>query len=65
MTETTILNDLKEAVLTGDDDLALDLAQKALDNGTTAINIMNEGIVPGIQEAGEKWKRNNISSLIL
>ncbi len=58
MTETNILNDLKEAVLVGDDDLAFDLAQKALDNGTGAISILNQGIVPGIQEAGEKWKVN-------
>lgn len=58
MTEKNILNDLKEAVLKGDDDLAFDLAQKALDNGTAAIDIMMEGIVPGIQEAGELWKRN-------
>ncbi|NVM35941.1 MAG: corrinoid protein [Candidatus Lokiarchaeota archaeon] len=58
MTETNILNDLKEAVLKGDDDLAFDLAQKALDNGTAAIKIMEESIVPGIQEAGELWKRN-------
>ncbi|MFW9896847.1 MAG: B12-binding domain-containing protein [Candidatus Thorarchaeota archaeon] len=58
MSNLNILNDLKEAVLTGDDDLAFDLAQKALDNDNSAIDIMKEGIVPGIQEAGEKWKRN-------
>ena len=58
MTETNILNDLKEAVLVGDDDLAFDLAKKALDNNTAAIAILKQGIVPGIQEAGEKWKRN-------
>jgi 5-methyltetrahydrofolate--homocysteine methyltransferase len=58
MTETNILNDLKEAVLIGDDDLAHELAQKALDNDTSAIAILKEAIVPGIQEAGEKWKRN-------
>lgn len=58
MTETNILNDLKEAVLVGDDDLAFDLAKKALDNKTAAIAILKQGIVPGIQEAGEKWKRN-------
>lgn len=58
MTETNILNDLKEAVLIGDDDLAHELAQKALDNDTSAIAVLKEAIVPGIQEAGEKWKRN-------
>lgn len=58
MTETNILNDLKEAVLKGDDDVAHELAQKALDNGASAVAILKEAIVPGIQEAGEKWKRN-------
>lgn len=58
MTETNILNDLKEAVLVGDDDLAFDLAKKALDNNISAVKIMKDGIVPGIHEAGEKWKRN-------
>ncbi|MFX0009094.1 MAG: B12-binding domain-containing protein [Candidatus Hermodarchaeota archaeon] len=58
MTVTNILNDLKEAVLIGDDDLAHELAQKALDNDTSAIAVLKEAIVPGIQEAGEKWKRN-------
>ncbi|MFX1304975.1 MAG: B12-binding domain-containing protein [Promethearchaeota archaeon] len=58
MTNSNILKDLKEAVLKGDDDLAFELAQKALDNGEAPINIMKEGIVPGIQEAGELWKRN-------
>lgn len=58
MSNSNILKELKEAVLTGDDDLAYELTKKAVDKGEAPINIMKESIVPGIQEAGEKWKRN-------
>jgi len=52
------IDDLKTAVLEGDDDLARDLAEKALKEGIEPIKIMNEGIIPGIVEAGELWKKN-------
>ena len=53
-----ILDDLKKAVLEGDDDIAADLAKKALDEGIAPLNIVNDAIIPGIQDAGELWKRN-------
>ncbi|NVM45730.1 MAG: corrinoid protein [Candidatus Lokiarchaeota archaeon] len=53
-----ILVDLKKAVLEGDDDLAAELAEKSLTEGLDPYKIMNEGIIPGIQEAGELWKQN-------
>lgn len=53
-----ILEDLKKAVLEGDDDIAADLARKALDQGVPPLSIVNEAIIAGIQEAGELWKRN-------
>jgi len=52
------LKKLRKAVLEGDDDLALSLAQKSLEEGTQALAIVNEAIVAGIQEAGELWKKN-------
>lgn len=58
MSQTEILNNLKVAVLKGDDDIALDLVQKALNDGVKPLDIINGGIVPGIQEAGELWKKN-------
>lgn len=58
MSNSNILKEIKEAVLTGNDDLAYDLTKKAVDSGEAPITIMNQSIVPGIQEAGEKWKRN-------
>jgi 5-methyltetrahydrofolate--homocysteine methyltransferase len=52
------LKKLKKAVLEGEDDLALSLAQKALEEGAQPLAIVNEAIVAGIQEAGELWKKN-------
>lgn len=54
----TILDNLKKAVLEGDDDIAAELAKKALDEGIPPLNVVNEAIIPGIQDAGELWKRN-------
>ena len=53
-----ILEDLKRAVLEGDDDIAAELAKKALDGGNPPLTIVNEAVIPGIQDAGELWKRN-------
>ncbi|NVM19785.1 MAG: corrinoid protein [Candidatus Lokiarchaeota archaeon] len=53
-----ILDDLKKAVLEGDDDLAAELAEKGLTEGLDPSKIMNDGIIPGVVEAGELWKTN-------
>ena len=58
MTNLKILEDLKKAVLEGDDDIAQELAQKALEQDIEPMIIVNKGIIPGIQEAGELWKQN-------
>jgi len=58
MGENKVLIELKKAVLEGDDDIAQELAQKALDQGIAPMIIAEQGIIPGIQEAGEMWKRN-------
>jgi len=53
-----IIIDLKKAVLEGDDDIAQELAQKALDQGIKPMDIVNQAVIPGIQDAGELWKKN-------
>lgn len=58
MSQSKTLIDLKKAVLEGDDDIAQELAKKALNEGIAPMTIVNQGIVPGIQEAGELWKKN-------
>jgi methanogenic corrinoid protein MtbC1 len=52
------IKNLKKAVLEGEDDLALSLAQQSLEEGAQALVIVNEAIIAGIQEAGELWKKN-------
>ena len=58
MSQNKILVNLKKAVLEGDDDIAQNLTKEALNSGIAPMVIVNEGIIPGIQEAGELWKRN-------
>ena len=58
MDKNEILTDLKKAVLEGDDEIAQELAKKALEQGIKPMTIVNVGIIPGIQEAGELWKKN-------
>ena len=49
---------LKKAICEGEDDLAFELAQTALREGTRPLDIVNGAIIAGIQEAGELWKKN-------
>lgn len=58
MSENKVLMELKKAVLEGDEDIAQELAEKALNEGIAPKTIVDQGIIPGINEAGELWKRN-------
>jgi methanogenic corrinoid protein MtbC1 len=53
-----LLQDLKKAVVEGDDEQALNLVQSALQQGIHPVDLVNQAIMPGIQEAGEMWKKN-------
>ncbi len=52
------LEKLKVAVVQGEDVQAAAAAQQALADGTPALQVVNEAVVPGIQEAGRLWKEN-------
>lgn len=52
------LDDLKRAVLEGDDVAVEELVRKALNEGATASEIVQKAVMRGIQEAGELWQRN-------
>ena len=52
-----ILDELKKAVLEGEDELAVRLSQEALDVSINPIDI-SKIIISGIGEAGELWKKN-------
>ncbi len=54
------LKEIREAIITGRPDDAKDLAQKALQGGGQADKILNETLIPAIDEVGEKFGRNEI-----
>lgn len=49
---------LKTAIVEGDDRLAASQAGEALASGLDPLDVLNRGIVPGIQRAGELWQTN-------
>ncbi len=48
-----ILTQLAEAVVEGDDESAITLTQKAIDDGVDPLTIINEGLTKGIKIVGE------------
>jgi 5-methyltetrahydrofolate--homocysteine methyltransferase len=52
------LKALRKAVVEGEDEQASSLAEEAINEGVKPLDIMNESVVAGMQDAGELWKRN-------
>lgn len=52
------LKELADAVISGNKDKAEELTRKALDEGVDAAQILNEGLIAGMQVVGEKFKNN-------
>jgi corrinoid protein of di/trimethylamine methyltransferase len=53
-----VIERLKQAVIDGNDDDATAITKEALEQGSTPLDIVNHGIVAGIQESGRLWKEN-------
>ena len=51
---------LSESVVTGDAEKVEELTRKALDEGMTALKILNDGLVKGMDVVGEKFKNYEI-----
>jgi len=51
-----MISDLKRAVCEGDEIKAVDISEKALQEGVEARELMDKGAVAGIQEAGRLWQ---------
>ena len=51
-----LLHGLKQAVLDGDEDAAAALARRALEAGTAALAAIEDGLAPGIREAGRLFE---------
>ena len=50
-----IYNQLTQAVIDGDEELTEALARQALDRGLNPLDIINQGLTPGIDIVGEKF----------
>lgn len=50
-----IYNQLNQAVIDGDEELAETLTRQALDRGLNPLDIINQGLTPGIDVVGEKF----------
>lgn len=55
---SSTLEELKRAVVEGDDDIALDRARDVLAEGLDPLEVLNQAIVAGIEEAGRLWNDN-------
>ncbi len=50
------LGDLSQAVINGDEELAVKLTREALKSGLNAITIYREGLIPGMNVVGQKMQ---------
>ncbi len=50
--------DLWKAIVEGDEETAQAKCEEALTAGTPALDVLNQAIVPGIEEAGRLWTNN-------
>jgi len=53
-----ILEEVKQAIVDGDDDIALAQIEQALEEGIDPERVLKQAIVPGIERAGELWRKN-------
>lgn len=51
-----IFEEIKEAVIDGDSDIAEELAQKIVDENINPVDAVEKGFVKGIEEMGNSWK---------
>lgn len=56
MSET--LEKLKQAIVEGDDDIAVTLAEDGLQQGLDVLEMVKGAIIPGIEQAGKLWHDN-------
>lgn len=56
----SILNEISENLQKGKAKIVKELVQKAVDEGIAAETILNEGLLPGMNIIGEKFKNNEV-----
>ncbi|MCF7925138.1 MAG: corrinoid protein [Candidatus Izimaplasma sp.] len=51
---------ITQALVNGNQDQTLSLVEIALENGTSALDILNKGLIPGMDEVGRLWMSSDI-----
>lgn len=54
------LKALAEAVIRGDQSVAVEIARAALEEGTAAKNVLDDGLIAGMDVVGDRFKKNEI-----
>lgn len=54
--ETELLEAMRNSILDGDEELAAELAESALNQDLDLTKVMNEGFLKGIQEVGDRYE---------
>ena len=52
--------ELADAIIAGDNVKSKDITQKLVDDGVSAVEVLNEGLVPGMDVVGAKFKANEM-----
>jgi 5-methyltetrahydrofolate--homocysteine methyltransferase len=54
------LNALADAVINGDQNVAMEITKSALEEGTAAKDILDKGLIAGMEVVGRKFKNNEV-----
>ncbi len=54
------LKALADAIIKGDQNAAVDITRAALDEGTSAESVLNDGLIAGMDVVGARFKKNEI-----
>ena len=52
--------DLADSIIAGDNVKSKEITQKLVDSGVSSSEILNEGLVPGMEVVGKKFKANEM-----
>lgn len=54
------LKALADAIIKGDQNTAVEITKAALDEGTEAESVLNDGLIAGMEVIGERFKKNEV-----
>lgn len=54
------LKALADAIIKGDQNTAVEITTKALEEGTEAESVLNDGLIAGMEVIGERFKKNEV-----